>query len=444
MESNALTHTAGLTMPPFASGEAGCSNRSIGQMAARAIQAVVPGYAAGDGKRYAESLKRSFNFELKDGYQSIRWAPASVGGATNPADLTGAVANFYHHASARISQAREELRKLEPMCAADHEDCCEDIRQVIGAKLDELEIAFSADCGPCEEWVDGVFTLLIGDDADEEPPPAADANPGLIGTLEDDYIEEDSAFCPGEETRLAKIRLFRSAMISLCDEWHRFANEFIRGENRSAVQIVRVVEKRSVVISKSIGIIRNGLLSAGFTSELLTVELLDEEEERNGTAVDQDEDRESLTACCALTRLETFCTSTSRLLSAPGVGAFTTLAAESEQLVDVACRVRVWLMKKFDHDKRDDECLSKKLDGTTPGWLMAVESTGAFNLAFRGVMAAAFTLWQQMGFLRADLETLLPDPCVVVAEKDNGKGTKTSQKPKYSAASSKKRPNKKR
>jgi hypothetical protein len=431
MESTASYNTTGLTMTPFAPSQAYRPSGSIGQMATRAIKSVVPGYVAGDGKRYAESLKKNFNIGIKDGYQFVNWAPASLGGATNPADLTGAMASFYHHASARITQAREELRKLEPMCEADHEDCCEDIRLVIRSKLDELEAAFGADCGPCEEWVEEVFVLLLGNDADEDDD-IDDDDHGLIGRLEDEYTEEDSAYCPEEEIRLAKIRLFRSALISLCEEWRRFADEFIHGDNRSSSLIVHRLGHRSVVISKSISIIRDGLLSAGYSSEQLTVELLDDEEEEAG--IDPDEEVEPLTACCAMTRLETFaCTRAPDLLRTPGVGAFISLTTESRQLERLACMVRGWLMGKLINNKDLDDCLRGQ--GNFPvgnrAWIKAAEGTGAISLAIRGVMAAAFTLWQQMRFFHADVETLLPTNCFVkpADKKEDKKEEEKGKKP---------------
>jgi len=453
MESTAPYNTTGLTMTPFASNQTYQPVGSIGQMATRAIKAVVPGYVAGDGKRYAESLKKNFNIELKDGYQYVNWAPASLGGATNPADLTGAMASFYHHASARISQAREELRKLEPMCEADHEDCCEDIRLVIRAKLDELEAAFGADCGPCEEWVEEIFVLLLGNDADDEHDHIDDNEHGLIGRLEDDYTEEDSAYCPDEEIRLAKIRLFRSTLISLCEEWRRFADEFIHGENRSSSLIVHRLGHRSVVISKSISIIRDGLVSAGYSIEQLTVELLDEEEgDEEAVEVGPVDEMEPLTACCALTRLESFaCTRAPDLLRNPGAGAYISLATESLQLERLACMVRGWLMGKLFNNRELDDCLTDHgtFAGRVQPWIKATESTGGISLAIRGVMAAAFTLWQQMRFFHADVETLVPSNGYdKSAEKKEDKKEEKEKKPplkrKRPRARSRNAPRKKR
>jgi hypothetical protein len=66
------------------------------------------------------------------------------------------------------------LKELQPMCESDHEECCGDIRVAIGAKLEELDAAFRAECGPCEEWVEEVFDVVLGKEN------SGDARAGLM------------------------------------------------------------------------------------------------------------------------------------------------------------------------------------------------------------------------------------------------------------------------
>jgi hypothetical protein len=371
-------------------------------MATQAIKSVIPGYVAGEPKRYSESLKKNFVLGRKDGYEFVDSAPASLGGATNPADLTGAPASFYHHASGRLTQAREELRKLEPLSDSDYEESCEDIRLVIRAKLDELESAFGAECGPCEEWVNQILVLLLGHDAaSDDDDEIEEDDRGLVGRMEDAFTKDASAHCPGEELRLAKVRLFRSTLISLGEEWDRFADEFIHGEQVSPSIVVRRLGSRLVVVCKSLENIRHGLAAAGYSTEQLTVESLEDPE---------DEDEEPLTACCAFNRLENFAAVRGlALLQQPGPGAFHSLAIESDQLTALACSVRSWLMGKLINSDELDDCLSeqRKFAGGSITWIKAAQGTGAINLCFQGVMASALTLWQQMRAFHEDATLLL-------------------------------------
>ncbi len=358
---------------------------ALGTMAAQAIATVLPGANLLKAESFTKSLEKNLQIKRANGFSLVEWAPLGGGtpGGTTP--QVGALAAFYYRASAKLALAREELLKLEPMCEVDYLECCEDLTEVIRTKLDELECAMGSDCGPCPNWVDEIFTQLLGAEHSNEG--------GLMDVLEKSYTTGEIPNCPDEEQKLADISLFQAGLVGLRSEWHLFKTKFIYGKLSLSVRTMLLLN-RTAVMKQNLHQIRVGLHRVGYGKAWLAVEQVD------GAG----------SVCCLLDRLEQFVgVRAHELLEHPGQGAFAALLVESRQLMDVAGHVRGWLAALLPTIGVDPIDLKRNpVTSRQRQFVEFAESTGPIALGFRGVMFAASTFYKQMETFYDEVVAIAP------------------------------------
>ncbi len=343
------------------------SQSSISAMAANAIARVIPGYDGTAPNSFARSLATQFKFQERDGLSVPIFAPSGIAGSVNSANLPEALAEFFNLASARIAEARASLSGLEPLCEAEHKDCCNDLRDVIGAKFDELESAIGAEFGPCTNWVNEVFVQLLGDRA----KPA-----GLADDLVKEYTNGKKASCPDEERKLAKLRIFVGSLEALRDEWKKFSDFFITKPGSVSLVAAKCLQ-RVKVMAFAVQNIERGLASVGIGEAFISVENLDPDVPNEGTVL------------YALRRLSRFATQQApSLLSTLGEGSLQSLDAESKQLIELAEALEDWLSEMLPSASSLKDLIANMKD--EPDQITGV------TLAVKGVISSASTLVAQM------------------------------------------------
>ncbi len=332
------------------SGSASAVSSLSKRVALSSIRKVLGDFRPDDPVRYRQSLDRSWTLSVKDGHVEGTWKPAGWTGASNPADLTGAMAVFYSYAQSSVSQLKDVLAQMEPMCTvgpAKPDLCCEDVRDVIRSRLDEVVGALAAPDGPCAERVDQVLNALGRNSS--EPS-------GLIAILKDNYVKDPSLdgegiCCPDDARRLAQFELFAGSIECLHERWCRFKDEFL-GNGKGAIAFrIGNAQRYLRVIAATVADLVRGLNLSGYSAAARDITNIGEEIKAGEKKDACKHDRHPPTLGCVLSWMRDFAQYRAPgLLQRPGRGSFQTLEEEASELAKRARELEKWADAEFSSD----------------------------------------------------------------------------------------------
>jgi hypothetical protein len=259
-------------IPTFSAGDAprqsnGATGANANAIALASIKQVLGmRFNPTDAPGYQQLLKNNFKLTVVEGRRDATWTPASSGGLTNPSALRGAEAVFYAHAESTVTRLKDGLRRMEKLSRAGLEKpdvCCEDIREVLSNKLEELVRSIAITGEPCLERVTAGFTDLHA----------------LVDLFEEEYIGKDPTgngteiCCPEDARRLAKCRVFVDGIEMLETQWRNFADEFLAANGGASIDAtLKRARLHLRVISSTVQDLICGLARLGWRQTVLNLE----------------------------------------------------------------------------------------------------------------------------------------------------------------------------
>lgn len=177
---------------------------------------------ATDPKGFQAALNQAFTSKEVNGRSEWTWTPRSYSALADMGAITGAQASIYTRAKAALDQIIPLIEGLYPLRNDPDPEDIEAMRALVQTQLSELTDELGMVGGPRLPRIEGLFTALLGNSADD---PAAVA--GFLGELRDRLgLESHRVNTIAEEQNLTNFRIIADQVIGLQRSWGTLADYF--------------------------------------------------------------------------------------------------------------------------------------------------------------------------------------------------------------------------
>lgn len=175
-----------------------------------------------DAKGFVAALNQAFKGNEVDGHMEFVWQPRSYAVQADMGEVTGAQASIHARARHALEHTVPLLEGLTPLRADADEEDSEAARSLVISQLTELVNELGQPGGPRLDRVDGLFSMLLGDNNNnkKDDPNNKNDDPeaveGLFGLLRDRFgLQRDHVNNVAEEQNLTNLLIGIDHTLSL-------------------------------------------------------------------------------------------------------------------------------------------------------------------------------------------------------------------------------------